>query len=88
VQDRVSFDIGAPDSTLSWETIDWSRAEQRVKNLRQRIFRATQAGQWNRVRSLKKLLLRSHANLLVAIRRVTQENQHPWRRWPPGHHAR
>jgi RNA-directed DNA polymerase len=45
-----------------------------VKNLRQRIFRATQAGQWNRVRSLKKLLLRSHANLLVAIRRVTQEN--------------
>src|SRR6184192_3897543 len=48
---------------------------QRVKNLRQRIYRATENGQWNKVRSLTKLMLRSHSNLLVAVRHVTQENQ-------------
>ena len=35
-----------------WNTIDWHQEEQSVRNLRQRIFRATQAGEWKRVRSL------------------------------------
>lgn len=34
-----------------------------------------QEGQWKRVRSLKKLMMRSHANLLLSTRRVTQENK-------------
>jgi len=38
-----------------WNAIDWHRAEQRVRNLRHRIFRATQAGDGKRVRSLQKL---------------------------------
>ena len=57
-----------------WNVIDWHRAEQSVRNLRQRIFRATQAGDWKRVRSLQKLMLRSRANTLVSVRRVTQTN--------------
>jgi RNA-directed DNA polymerase len=57
-----------------WNAIDWHKAERSVRNLRQRIFRATQAGEWKRVRSLQKLMLRSRANTLVSVRRVTQVN--------------
>jgi RNA-directed DNA polymerase len=45
-----------------------------VGNLRQRIFRATQDGDGQKVRSLQKLMLRSSSNTLVSIRRVAQEN--------------
>ncbi len=62
-----------PDT--NWNTIDWHQEEQRVRNLRQRIFRATQAGDGKRVRSLQKLMLRSRANRLVSVRRVAQLNQ-------------
>ena len=55
-----------------WNSIDWHQEEQRVRNLRQRIFRATQAGDWKRVRSLQKLMLRSRANRLTSVRRVAQ----------------
>ena len=59
----------------NWNAIDWHQQERRVRNLRQRIFRATQAGDWKRVRSLQKLMLRSRANRLVSVRRVAQLNQ-------------
>jgi RNA-directed DNA polymerase len=61
-----------PDT--NWNAIDWHQQERRVRNLRQRIFRATQAGDWKRVRSLQKLMLRSHANRLVSVRRAAQLN--------------
>lgn len=75
VHDRVTSDIGAPDRPDDWNSIDWETVNRRVKNLRQRIYRATQEGRWNQARSLKKLLLRSYANLLLSTRRVTQINQ-------------
>ncbi len=75
MKDRVSTDIGAPGHRHEWAAIDWQRARRRVKNLRQRIYRATENAQWNKVRSLTKLMLRSHSNLLVSVRHVTQENQ-------------
>jgi RNA-directed DNA polymerase len=62
-------------SDTNWNSIDWHQQERHVRNLRQRIFRATQAGDWKRVRSLQKLMLRSHANRLVSVRRVAQLNQ-------------
>jgi RNA-directed DNA polymerase len=75
VKDRVLTDIGAGTPLVDWATINWKPIHKRVRNLRQRIYRATQQQQWNRVRSLMKLMLRSYANLLLAIRRVTQDNQ-------------
>ncbi len=75
MKDRVLCDIGAPAPLQDWATIDWQLVKKRVKNLRQRIYRATQNRQWNRVRSLTKLMLRSYSNLLLSVRRVTQENQ-------------
>ena len=64
-----------PARPTDWQTVNWRQAYRRVRNLRQRIFRATQAGDWKTVRSLQKLVLRSRANLLVSVRRVTQLNQ-------------
>ena len=75
VKDRVLLDIGARKPLQHWATVDWGQVKKRVRNLRQRIYRATQNGQWNRVRSLMKLMLRSYSNLLLSVRRVTQENQ-------------
>ena len=58
----------------AWIAVDWQRANRMVRNLRWRIFRATQAGDWNKVRSLQQLMLRSYSNRLVSVRRVTQTN--------------
>ena len=49
-------------------------ARTSVRRLRQRIFTASQAGDLNRVRNLQKLMLRSRANTLVSVRRVTERN--------------
>jgi RNA-directed DNA polymerase len=62
-------------TATDWNAIDWQQAERFVRNLRRRIFRATQAGDWKRVRSLQKLMLRSRANRQLSVRRVTQINQ-------------
>ena len=75
MKDRVPRDIGAKGQADDWSTIDWKQVNKRVKSLRRRIYRATKEGQWNKVRSLMKLMLRSYSNLLLSVRRVTQENQ-------------
>lgn len=75
MKDRAGDGIGIMEPLRDWDDIDWSLVEERVRNLRQRIFRATRRGEWNRVRSLMKLMLRSHSNLLLSVRKVTQENQ-------------
>src|SRR5512135_3406454 len=57
-----------------WDSVDWGQAEQNVRRLRQRIFAASQAGDLKKVRNLQKLMLRSRANALVSVRRVTEVN--------------
>lgn len=61
-------------SATDWNTTNWRRTNRVVRNLRQRIFRATREGNWNKVASLQKLMLRSHSNILLSVRRVTQIN--------------
>lgn len=64
-----------PDlDAVDWDWVDWSGCEREVRRLRQRIFKATQEGDWPRVRSLQKLMLRSRSNTLVSVRQVTQRN--------------
>jgi len=60
---------------VDWQAIDWKRVNQRVKNLRLRIFRASREGDLKRVRSLQRLMLRCQANVLESVRRVTQVNK-------------
>src|SRR5665647_1540541 len=56
------------------ELLDWRAVEEDVRRLRQRIFTASLAGDLKRVRSLQKLMLRSRANTLLSVRRVTELN--------------
>jgi RNA-directed DNA polymerase len=59
----------------TWNAVDWRQVNQCVRNLRQRIFRASRKNDHRKVRSLQKLMLRSRANALKSVRQVTQENK-------------
>src|SRR5260221_5306777 len=65
---------GPEDASEEWQSIDWRATEDEVRRLRQRIFTASQAGDFKRVRNLQKLMLRSRSNTLVSVRRVTELN--------------
>src|SRR5204863_1983405 len=60
---------------MDWNAIDWLAVNRNVRNLRQRIFRATQEGAWDKVQSLQRFMLRSTSNVAQSVRRVTQVNQ-------------
>lgn len=63
---------GTEGRRTDWRTVDWQSATDAVNRLRQRIFRATQEGDFRKVKSLQKLMLRAEANRLVSVRRVAQ----------------
>ena len=63
-----------PQEPTDWNAINWRHANQMVRNLRRRIYRATAEGDLRKARSLQKLMLRSYANKLVSVRRVAQQN--------------
>ena len=65
---------GPEDANLGWRQIDWRACEASVRRLRQRIFTASQAGDLKKVRNLQKLMMRSRANTLHGVRRVTERN--------------
>jgi len=73
MQAHTSLANGTEKQT-DWNTINWRKVNRTVRNLRQRIFRATQEGNLNKVRSLQKLMLKSYSNRLVSVRRVAQIN--------------
>ena len=65
---------GPEDAPFDWHQINWRWAEDEVRRLRQRIFTASKAGDLKKVRNLQKLMLRSRANTLLSVRRVTERN--------------
>jgi RNA-directed DNA polymerase len=65
---------GPEGGVLAWDAVDWRACEERVRRLRQRIFTASRAGDLKRVRNLQKLMLRSRANTLLSVRRVSERN--------------
>lgn len=71
---RENISANGTEKQTDWNNIDWKAANRRVRNLRQRIFRASQEGNLKKVRSLQKLMLKSYSNTLVSVRRVTQIN--------------
>ncbi len=67
--------VNGPEGLTDWNSVNWRKANRQVRNLRCRIFRASQQGDFRKVASLQKLMLRSYSNRLIAVRRVTQVNQ-------------
>ncbi|OYE04604.1 group II intron reverse transcriptase/maturase [Nostoc sp. 'Peltigera membranacea cyanobiont' 232] len=58
-----------------WKTINWRQAERYVFKLQKRIYAASRRGDFKQCRKLQKTLMRSWSNRLLAVRRVTQDNQ-------------
>lgn len=59
----------------TWHNLPWRKLEQHVYRVQKRIYRASQQGNLRKVHKLEKLLMKSEAARLLAVRRVTQENQ-------------
>jgi RNA-directed DNA polymerase len=58
-----------------WETLPWHKLERSVFKLQKRIYRAARRGDTKAVRRLQRLLRKSRAAKLLAVRRVTQDNR-------------
>src|SRR5664280_822732 len=69
---------GPEDDILDWDAVVWRVVEDDVRRLRQRIFTATQAGDWKKVRNLQKLMTRTRPRWPPGSSTVR----------PPGHHDR
>ncbi|MGE6569129.1 group II intron reverse transcriptase/maturase [Shewanella vesiculosa] len=61
-----------PNHAHSWHTIDWYQAECKVRRLQVRIAKATKQQQWRRVQALQRMLVRSFAAKVLAVKRVTE----------------
>ena len=57
-----------------WMSIDWHHVHRTVRGMQIRIAKATQEGDWRRVKALQRMLTRSLTAKMLAVRRVT-ENQ-------------
>jgi RNA-directed DNA polymerase len=72
---QQTTDVSVTIENNDWHDVNWRKANRIVRQLRQRIFKATQNGDIKRVRSLQRLMLRSYSNVLLSVRKATQENQ-------------
>jgi len=66
--------VNGTERRTDWNGVNWRRANRIVRNLRQRIFRASKEGDLSKVASLQKLMLRCRSNILTSVRKVTQLN--------------
>ncbi|MHC5917804.1 MAG: group II intron reverse transcriptase/maturase [Nostoc sp.] len=62
-------------NTEGWKDINWRQAERYVFKLQKRIYAASRRGDVKQCRKLQKTLMRSWSNRVLAVRRVTQDNQ-------------
>ena len=57
-----------------WKDLPWKKFRRNLFRLQIRVFKAVQSGDKRKARSLQKLILKSKAARLLAIRQVTQLN--------------
>ncbi|MBD3341115.1 MAG: group II intron reverse transcriptase/maturase, partial [Candidatus Lokiarchaeota archaeon] len=58
-------------STVTWRSIDWSKARREVRRLQMRIAKAVKARQYGRVKALQWILAHSFYARALAVKRVT-----------------
>ncbi|CAD5924199.1 putative reverse transcriptase [Planktothrix tepida] len=62
-------------TTGTWNSINWAKVQRVVFKIQKRIYQASLSGQNAKARKLQKLLVKSYYARLLAIRKVTQDNQ-------------
>ncbi|MEL6163057.1 MAG: reverse transcriptase N-terminal domain-containing protein, partial [Cyanobacteria bacterium J06628_3] len=55
-----------------WQRLPWKKFRRNLFRLQVRIFKAAEAGNLAKVRNLQKLVLKSTAAKLLAIRQITR----------------
>src|SRR5437879_13631643 len=75
MKDRKAPPTSKDKASETWSKVPWKKLEQHCFRIQKRIYRASQRGNQRAVQKLQKLLMKSEAARLLAVRRVTQENQ-------------
>ncbi|GAB3553413.1 group II intron reverse transcriptase/maturase [Noviherbaspirillum agri] len=74
VIEHKTIDSASSHVPTEWVAIDWRRVQKNVRVMQIRLTKATQEGNWRRVKALQRWLTRSFSAKALAVRRVT-ENQ-------------
>ena len=69
------MNTGTTPPMYGWNMIPWKKIQRNVFKLQKRIYRASRRGDSRTVRTLQRLLMKSWSAKLLAVRRVTQDNQ-------------
>src|SRR5260370_869411 len=75
IKDRKAPPQSKGTTSETWSKVPWKKLEQHCFRIQKRIYRANQRGNQRAVQKLQKLLMKSEAARMLAVRRVTQENQ-------------
>ena len=62
-------------TSVDWALLPWRKLEKNVYRLQKRIYRASERGNVHIVHRLQQKLMRSEAARLLAVRKVSQDNQ-------------
>ena len=62
-------------TTAEWHEINWRKLERCVYKLQKRIYQASNRGDVKTLRRLQKTLMKSWSARVLAVRKVTQDNQ-------------
>ena len=63
-----------PKASESWNKLPWKKFRKDLFRLQRRVYKAVQAGDMRKAKSLQKLILKSTSSRYLAIRQVTQLN--------------
>lgn len=66
--------IYSPSRSNKWPGVDWSKIEKTISNLQHRITKATESGDYRKVRNLQRLLNNSISHRLKSVRIMAQDN--------------
>lgn len=67
--------MNTEEPMYEWNTVPWKQVERKVFKLQKRIYRASLRGDVKTVHRLQRLLTKSWSGKVLAVRRVTQDNQ-------------
>ena len=62
------------NASESWKNLPWKQCRRDLFRLQKRIYKAIQVGDTRKAKSLMKLVLKSTAARLLAVRQVSQLN--------------
>jgi RNA-directed DNA polymerase len=62
-------------NSVAWNNLPWRKIQKKVFKLQKRIYQASISGNVKKVRKLQKTLINSYYAKLLAVRKVSQDNQ-------------